>query len=79
MVKNIDQRGFGQFARPGIRAQLLNKKTLELVSDFVLEGDEQSMHVLNAVSPGFTCSFPFASYVVDEIEKRSRCQIRITN
>ncbi|MBF0705408.1 L-2-hydroxyglutarate oxidase [Alkalihalobacillus hwajinpoensis] len=72
MVKNIDRRGFGQFARPGIRAQLLNKKTLELVSDFVLEGDEQSMHVLNAVSPGFTCSFPFASYVVDEIEKKKQ-------
>lgn len=72
MAKNIDRKGFGQFARPGIRAQLLNKKTLELVSDFVLEGDEQSMHVLNAVSPGFTCSFPFAEYVVDEIEKKQQ-------
>jgi hypothetical protein len=36
--------------------------------DFVLEGDARSMHVLNAVSPAFTCSLPFAAHVVDRIE-----------
>ena len=73
MVKNLDKNGFGGFARPGIRAQLLNKETLELLQDFVLEGDHRSMHVLNAVSPGFTCAFPFARFVVDEmIEKQSQ-------
>lgn len=70
LVKDIDPNGFGEFLKPGIRAQLLNKETLELVQDFVLEGDEQSMHVLNAVSPAFTCAFPFAKYVVDEILKK---------
>lgn len=70
MVKNIDSKGFGEFTKPGIRAQLLNKETLELVQDFVIEGDRQSIHILNAVSPGFTCAFPFARYVVDEIIKR---------
>jgi len=67
MVKEIDRSGFGDFLKPGIRAQLLNKETLELVQDFVIEGDDRSMHVLNAVSPAFTCSFPFAKYVVDAI------------
>ncbi|WP_156158175.1 L-2-hydroxyglutarate oxidase [Gordoniibacillus kamchatkensis] len=70
MVKKLDKDGFGHFLRPGIRAQLLNKETLELVQDFVLEGDERSMHVLNAVSPAFTCSIPFAKYVVDQIEQK---------
>ncbi len=71
MVKNLDKNGFGEFAKPGIRAQLLNKETLELLQDFVLEGDHRSIHILNAVSPGFTCAFPFARYVVDEmIEKQ---------
>jgi hypothetical protein len=37
--------------------------------DFVLEGDHRSMHVLNAVSPAFTCSLPFAEYVCDQIER----------
>lgn len=70
MVKQIDSDGFGDFLKPGIRAQLLNKATLELVQDFVIEGDHQSMHVLNAVSPAFTCSIPFAQYVVDSISEK---------
>jgi hypothetical protein len=40
--------------------------------DFVLEGDDSSMHVLNAVSPGWTCSIPFAQHVVAEIQKLAR-------
>ncbi|MDU0203572.1 MULTISPECIES: L-2-hydroxyglutarate oxidase [Paenibacillus] len=70
MVREIDPKGFGHFLRPGIRAQLLNVETLELVQDFVIEGDKRSMHVLNAVSPAFTCSMPFAAYVVDQIMKQ---------
>jgi (S)-2-hydroxyglutarate dehydrogenase len=65
MVNSIDTSGFTEWSKPGIRAQLLNKKTLELVMDFVVEGDEHTIHVLNAVSPAFTCSFPFAKWVVE--------------
>jgi len=66
MVKYIDPKGFTEWTKPGIRAQLLDKKTLSLVQDFVVEGDHKSVHVLNAVSPAFTCSFPFSQYVVDK-------------
>ncbi len=65
MVHSIDRSGFTEWSKPGIRAQLLNTKTLELVMDFVVEGDNTTIHVLNAVSPAFTCSFPFAKWVVD--------------
>ncbi len=65
MVKYIDPEGFTQWTKPGIRAQLLDKQTLSLVQDFVVEGDRKSVHVLNAVSPAFTCAFPFSQYVVD--------------
>lgn len=65
MVKQLDRKGFTEWGKPGIRAQLLNKKTNELVMDFKVEGDDKSIHVLNAVSPAFTCSFPFAKYVVE--------------
>jgi (S)-2-hydroxyglutarate dehydrogenase len=65
MVKQIDTSGFNQWSKPGIRAQLLNTTTKELVQDFVVEGDSRSVHLLNAVSPAFTCSFPFAAWVVD--------------
>ena len=65
MVQQIDPAGFTTWTAPGIRAQLLDKETLSLVQDFVVEGDKQSVHVLNAVSPAFTCSFVFSKYVVD--------------
>ncbi|NCA10984.1 hypothetical protein EBR56_04115, partial [bacterium] len=41
----------------------------KLEMDFVLEGDDRSMHVLNAVSPGWTCSIPFAGHVANEIAR----------
>lgn len=66
LTQNMDDLGFDAWSTPGIRAQLLNKKTLELVQDFVVESDANSVHVLNAVSPAFTCSIPFANWVVEE-------------
>jgi len=35
--------------------------------DFVTEGDERSLHILNAVSPAFTCALPFADFACDKI------------
>ncbi len=65
LVHKIDSRGFDTWSKPGIRAQLLNTETFELVQDFVVEGDTDSVHVLNAVSPAFTSSLPFGEWVVD--------------
>jgi L-2-hydroxyglutarate oxidase LhgO len=65
MVHTIDRSGFTEWSKPGIRAQLMNTKTLELVMDFIVEGDHETIHVLNAVSPAFTSSFPFAKWVVE--------------
>ena len=65
MVQKIDPEGFTHWTPPGIRAQLLDKEKLSLVQDFVVEGDDKSVHVLNAVSPAFTCSIVFSQYVVD--------------
>jgi len=76
LINRLDPHGFGGSLKPGIRAQLLNKETLELVQDFVLEGDRRSMHVLNAVSPAFTCSIPFAEHVVNEIAQKQEATHR---
>ena len=51
---------------PGIRAQLVDKRDLSLVMDFLVEKKENQIHILNAVSPAFTASFAFAKYVLDE-------------
>jgi len=36
---------------------------------FIIEEDHQSIHILNAVSPTFTCAFLFAAHVYNKIEK----------
>lgn len=50
----------------GIRAQLLDTRSKELVMDFLIEGTSNSTHVLNAVSPAFTSSFAFSRLVLDQ-------------
>ncbi len=49
----------------GIRAQLVDMVRGKLIMDFVVEKGENSVHILNAVSPAFTSAFPFARYVVE--------------
>lgn len=69
LAEGVAERNYHKWGRPGIRAQLLDITKKKLEMDFVLEGDNRSMHVLNAVSPAFTCSLPFASHVCDHIDK----------
>lgn len=63
MATDVDPSRFLKWGKAGIRAQLMdvNARTLEL--DFVVEGDEHSTHILNAVSPAFTCCISFAKWV----------------
>ena len=70
LAHGVRPEQYRKWGAPGIRAQLLDLKARKLVMDFVVQGDADSTHVLNAVSPGWTCSIPFASYVVDGIENR---------
>lgn len=70
LVSQVYPGNYKTWGRPGIRAQLLNIRTRKLEMDFILEGDKKSMHVLNAVSPAFTCALPFAQYVVDLIQAK---------
>ena len=59
-------------SKVGIRAQILDKKTGRMVSDFLVESGHNSTHILNAISPAWTSAFPFARYVCDSyIEKKS--------
>lgn len=67
LVPDTPVDAFKQWANPGIRAQLVDLRQRKLEMDFVLEGDDKSMHVLNAVSPGWTCSIPFSQYIVDHV------------
>ncbi len=66
LVPSTQSREIKRSKKVGIRAQLYSRKEQKLVMDFLLEKGESSTHVLNAISPGFTCGPSFASYVVDQ-------------
>lgn len=68
LLKGVHLKDYTQWGKPGIRAQLVHVKKRRLEMDFVIQGDHQSSHILNAVSPGFTCAIPFSEYVCDQIE-----------
>jgi (S)-2-hydroxyglutarate dehydrogenase len=65
LVPRLRAHDLTSTAKVGIRAQLVDRTTHELVLDFVVESLERSTHVLNAVSPGFTSAFPFARAILD--------------
>ena len=53
----------------GIRAQLVGNNG-ELMDDLVVKEGKNALHILNAVSPGMTCSLPFADYLVENYVKK---------
>ena len=67
LVPQCELANFTQWGRSGIRAQLVADDSGKLQMDFLFEGDSKSFHILNAVSPGWTCSLPFARFIADEI------------
>lgn len=72
LAEGLRPEHFRRWGPPGIRAQLIDIRKRRLEMDFKYEGDDRSFHVLNAVSPGLTCSMPFAAHLVDEIDRLRR-------
>jgi L-2-hydroxyglutarate oxidase LhgO len=66
LVKRYDPALFGAAPKVGIRAQLVDWQTKELVMDFLVEAKDASVHVLNPVSPAFTASMELARRLADE-------------
>jgi L-2-hydroxyglutarate oxidase LhgO len=68
LAEGVKPEHYQKWGKPGIRAQLVDIEKRKLEMDFVLEGDPHSMHVLNAVSPAFTCALPFAEHVCERVQ-----------
>ena len=49
----------------GIRAQIINTQTNSIEMDYIVENDKNVVHILNAVSSGWTSAIPFARWVVE--------------
>ena len=50
----------------GIRAQIINTKTKAIEMDYIIKTDKNAIHILNAVSPGWTSALPFARWIIEQ-------------
>ena len=60
LVKELAPEDIESSPKAGIRPQLVDIKKNELVMDFIIEGTDESVHVLNSISPAFTSSLFFS-------------------
>ena len=63
---NLHQINYEWYS-PGIRPQLFNSKTNNLENDFVIENGEKSLHILNSISPAWTCALKTAKFVIKKV------------
>lgn len=72
MIEGVTTEDLLSSKKVGIRPQLIDINRKELVMDFLVIKDENTVHILNAISPAFTSAFAFAEYVVKEyiLEKK---------
>lgn len=68
LVHEMERSDIGEFYKVGIRPQLMDVEKKKLEMDFVIEPGKNSMHILNAISPAFTCALAFAPFVVDKLK-----------
>ncbi len=66
LVRSYDPALFEAADKVGIRPQLVDWRTKELVMDFLVEAKDATVHVLNPISPAFTSSMDLARTIVRE-------------
>jgi L-2-hydroxyglutarate oxidase LhgO len=66
LVKKLDPEHIESCDKVGIRSQLVDWDTKEMVMDFMVQQDGDVVHILNPVSPAFTCSMELARQVVEQ-------------
>ncbi|MBL7181077.1 MAG: L-2-hydroxyglutarate oxidase [Desulfobacterales bacterium] len=64
LVKRLRPEDIEPSNKVGIRAQLVDWNTKEMVMDFLVRQDGEVVHILNPVSPAFTCSMELARQIV---------------
>lgn len=67
LVPELKEADLRDTPKAGIRPQLVDWTSKELVMDFLVLKEPGSIHILNAISPAFTCSMAFAKHAVDTL------------
>jgi L-2-hydroxyglutarate oxidase len=64
LVKQLSPKDLVPATKVGIRPQLVDWETKQMVMDFMLVADGPALHVLNPISPAFTSSMDLAQGIV---------------
>lgn len=64
LVKQLSPNDLVPATKVGIRPQLVDWETKQMVMDFMVVADGSSLHVLNPISPAFTSSMDLAQGIV---------------
>jgi len=64
LVKQLSPDDVEPCDKVGIRSQLVDWTSKEMVMDFLVRSSGNAVHILNPVSPAFTCSMALAKHVV---------------
>jgi L-2-hydroxyglutarate oxidase len=67
LVPHLPEEALVPSDKVGIRPQLV-RRSGGLEMDFHLEKTDNTLHVLNSISPAFTCSLSFAEKIVDNLD-----------
>ena len=67
LVKGLKKSELVACQKVGIRPQLIHWPTKTLVMDFLFKKADNSLHILNAISPAFTCSMAMAKNLANEL------------
>ena len=74
LVKQLKRSDLMPSSKVGIRPQLIHWPTKKLVMDFLVKRTDNSLHLLNSISPAFTCSMATAAQLVESylVPKKER-------
>lgn len=67
LVTGLNLSEYQEWGPVGVFPQLVDMTTYQMIKDFIVEGDSLSKHLLNVVSPGWTCSFALAEEFVAKL------------
>ena len=67
LISTIREEDLLPSNKVGIRPQLINLAKRKIEMDYIIEQTQDSMHILNAISPAFTSAFSFAELLLNRM------------
>jgi L-2-hydroxyglutarate oxidase LhgO len=67
LMPELQPRDITESTHVGVRPQLIHWPSKQLVMDFIVLNEPDSLHILNPISPAFTTSLAFAKDMADKL------------